>query len=61
MILLLEDFCDNNNIDLKLYELHNVKISPIVILKDDFGIEVGSIKGNITRQKLKDLYNEALD
>lgn len=49
MILLLEDFCDNNNIDLKLYELHNVKISPIVILKDDFGIEVGSIKGNITR------------
>lgn len=59
-IKLLEDFCDNNSIELMLYEAKDIKTTPLVIMKDDLGMEVATISGNITRSKLKDIYNDAL-
>lgn len=58
-ISILEDFCDDNNIDLNLYEA-KIKNTPKIIFYDDFGIEIQTVNGTITRQKLKDIYNEAL-
>lgn len=58
-ISILEDFCDNNEIDLNLYETKS-KDTPCVIFYDDFGIEIQTLKGDFTRAKLKDIYNEVL-
>lgn len=58
-ISILEDFCDDNGIDLNLYET-KIKNTPKIIFCDDFGTEIYTINGSITRSKLKDIYNEAL-